>query len=95
MALACASSLVCAASTALRTAPSPELNVPTTAENAAVPPGLSPRYRLATFLGSIRYCKVSTFTLPRCWEAAVVGLVHCETGSRCGSRPQGAQRGPF
>eukprot|EP01046_Picozoa_sp_COSAG06_P038808 COSAG06_NODE_4515_length_4189_cov_12.834230_2_plen_68_part_00 len=33
-------------------------------------------YRLATFLGSIRYYKMYTFTLSRCWEAAVVGLAH-------------------
>ena len=35
--------------------------------------------RLSTFLGSIRCCKMSTFTLFRCGEAAVAGLVHHET----------------
>ena len=35
--------------------------------------------RLSTFLGSIRCCKMSTFTLSRCGEAAVAGLVHHET----------------
>ena len=48
--------------------------------------------RLATFLGSIRCCKMSTFTLSRCGEAVVVGLVHHETSklarrASCG-RPQ-------
>ena len=49
-------------------------------------------YRLATFLGSIRCCKMSTFTLSRCGEAVVVGLVRHETSkvarrASCG-RPQ-------
>ena len=49
-------------------------------------------YRLATFLGSIRCCKMSTFTLSRCGEAVVVGLVRHETSKvarrvLCG-RPQ-------
>jgi hypothetical protein len=50
--------------------------------------------RLSTFLGSIRCCKMSTFTLSRCGEAVVVGLVHHETSKvarrvSCG-RPLGA-----
>ena len=49
-------------------------------------------YRLSTFLGSIRCCKMSTFTLSRCGEAVVVGLVRHETSKvarrvSCG-RPQ-------
>ena len=48
--------------------------------------------RLSTFLGSIRCCKMPTFTLSRCGEAVVVGLVHHETSKvarrvSCG-RPQ-------
>jgi hypothetical protein len=48
--------------------------------------------RLSTFLGSIRCCKMSTFTLSRCGEAVVAGLVHHETSKvarrvSCG-RPQ-------
>ena len=48
--------------------------------------------RLSTFLGSIRCCKMSTFTLSRCGEAVVVGLVRHETSKvarrvSCG-RPQ-------
>jgi hypothetical protein len=48
--------------------------------------------RLSTFLGSVRCCKMSTFTLSRCGEAVVVGLVRHETSkvarrASCG-RPQ-------
>ena len=52
--------------------------------------------RLSTFLGSIRCCKMSTFTLSRCGEAVVVGLVRHETSKvarrvSCG-RPWGVGR---
>ena len=55
--------------------------------------------RLATFLGSIRCCKMSTFTLSRCGEAVVVGLVRHETSkvarrASCG-RPQPWGAGRF
>ena len=48
--------------------------------------------RLSTFLGSIRCCKMSTFTLSRYEEAVVVSLVCHETSkvarrASCG-RPQ-------
>ena len=48
--------------------------------------------RLSTFLGSIRCCKMPTFTLSRCGEAVVVSLVCHETSKvarrvSCG-RPQ-------
>ena len=39
----------------------------------------APTAPMSTFLGSIRRCKMSTFTLSRCGEAAVAGLVHHET----------------
>ena len=55
--------------------------------------------RLSTFLGSIRCCKMSTFTLSRYEEAVVVSLVCHETSKvarrvSCG-RPQPWGAGRF
>ena len=55
--------------------------------------------RLSTFLGSIKCCKMSTFTLSRCGEAVVVSLVCHETSKvarrvSCG-RPQPWGAGRF